>query len=59
MYDYNNGYDEVLDDDYATCKEQSSCENCPNYDECYSLSGDEVQNDYETMGPDEFLEKYL
>ena len=36
MYDYENGYDEVVNDDF-----------------------DEAQDDYETMEPEEFLEKYL
>lgn len=45
-------------DEFSLCKEQSSCENCPNFDKCYSLD-DEVLDDYETMEPDEFLDKYL
>lgn len=45
--------------DAEICRKQKTCEDCPNFDKCYSLSDDEVLDDYETMEPDEFLEKYL
>ena len=42
MYDYDNGYDEVLDDDWDDNDDES-----------------DIVDDYETMDPGEFLEKYL
>lgn len=43
MYDYNNGNDEVLDDDWDDDDDDDS----------------DIVDDYETMDPEEFLEKYL
>ena len=45
-------------DGLEICRKQLSCETCPNFDECYSLD-DEILDDYETMEPDESLDKYL
>lgn len=35
-----------------------TCNECPLFDKCYNMR-DEVEDDYETMLPDEFIDKYL
>lgn len=47
-----------MDKDTEICRQQETCEDCPNFDKCYNIT-DEVEDDYETMEPDEFLDKYL
>ena len=59
MYDYNNGYDEVFDevDEDEICATHR-CDKCPLAHKCYDMR-DEVEDDYETMSPDEFIDKYM
>lgn len=51
MCNYDNSRDE--DEICAT----HSCDECPLFEKCYAY--DEVTDDYETMLPDEFIDKYV
>lgn len=47
-----------MDNEVEICLQQKHCETCPLFERCYDISN-EVEDDYETMEPEEFLEKYL
>ena len=56
MCDYNNCRDDVVDED-EICKKHT-CDNCPLFEKCYDIS-DEIEDDYETLTPDELIDKYV
>lgn len=46
-----------IDNEDEICANHT-CDECPLFQECYDTY-DEVEDDYETMLPDEFIDKYL
>lgn len=56
MYDYSNGYDDVIDEDKICAT--NHCDGCPLFQKCYDTSN-EVEDDYDTLTPDEFIDKYI
>ena len=56
MYDYSNGYDDVIDEDKICAT--NHCDGCPLFQKCYDTSN-EVEDDYDTLTPDEFVDKYV
>ena len=50
--------DEVADEEKINICATHSCSKCPLSQECYG-EHDEVEDDYETMLPDEFIDKYV
>lgn len=49
--------DNKITDEDEICATHS-CNDCPLYQKCYDTY-DEVEDDYETMLPDEFIDKYV
>lgn len=56
MYDNKITDEDDIDEDEICVTH--SCNDCPLYQKCYNTY-DEVTDDYETMLPDEFIDKYV
>ena len=48
--------DKVITDD-EICKKYT-CDECPLSEKCFDIS-DDVEDDYDTLTPDEFIDKYV